>query len=91
MNCTDVSVAYTNYKDSFCNEVANGFVELLALRVISLPFEIGLFLLGIRVVIRNKNDVREVESERSASSKKGKGKRKKGRNMANGTHDTDHQ
>ena len=92
MNCTDVSEAYSNYKEPLCNQVANGFVELLALRVISLPLEIGLCLLGIRVVIRNKIDVPRVEKEKPTSSKKDKKKKKKDKkdkNKADGTQDMD--
>ena len=57
MNCTDISESYTAYKDPLCGAVKDGFLELLALRVLSLPLEIGLCILGIRVVIRNKVDV----------------------------------
>lgn len=52
-----MSTAYQEYKEPLCNDVKNGFVELLALRVLSLPLEIGLCFLGIRFVLRNKVDV----------------------------------
>lgn len=57
----------------------HGFLELLALRVLSLPLEIGLCLLGIRVVIRNKVDVPTFEKEKSESDKKDKKSKKKGK------------
>lgn len=82
MNCTDIATAYSAYKDPLCGPVKAGFLELLALRVISLPLEIGLCLLGIRVVIRNKVDVPKFEKEEESKSdkkdKKGKKKGKKG-------------
>lgn len=57
LDCTAISKAYTEYKDQLCSDVRKGWLELLALRVISLPLEIGLCILGIRIVIRNKVDV----------------------------------
>ena len=57
LDCSDILTSYDNYKEPLCNSVKKGFIELLALRVISLPLEIGLCILGIRFVIRNKVDV----------------------------------
>ena len=57
-------------------------MELLALRVISLPLEIGLCIVGIRFVLRNKVDVpkyqkpgKEKSEKKKKKSKKGKGKK----------------
>ena len=64
-----------------CNEINKGFIELLALRVISLPLEIGLCILGIRFVIRNKVDVPNYEKPKDGpkKSKKNNFKKKKGK------------
>lgn len=58
----------------------NGFVELLALRVLSLPLEIGLCFLGIRFVLRNKVDVPKwVKPKVKKESKKDKERKEKAR------------
>lgn len=69
-NCTQVSTAYNEYKEPLCNDVKNGFVELLALRVLSLPLEIGLCFLGIRFVLRNKVDVPQYVKPKPKKAKK---------------------
>mmetsp|Transcript_25520 Transcript_25520/g.34104 ORF Transcript_25520/g.34104 Transcript_25520/m.34104 type:complete len:123 (+) Transcript_25520:2018-2386(+) len=77
LNCTDIATAYADYKAPLCDAVKDGFIELLALRVLSLPLEIGLCLLGIRVVLRNKVDVPKYEKQKSPSAKKDKKNKKK--------------
>ena len=80
LNCTDIDTGYDAYKGPLCNAVKMGFIELLALRVISLPLEIGLCILGIRFVLRNKVDVPKYTKPQSESKKsKKKGKKKKGK------------
>ena len=70
--------AYLDYQEPLCNDVRNGFVELLALRVLSLPLEIGLCILGIRFVLRNKVDVPKwVKPKPKKEKKKDKAKKKK--------------
>ena len=74
LNCTDIYTSYTEFKEPLCGSVKKGFLELVALRVISLPLEIGLCILGIRFVIRNKVDVPKYDSKGDSSDKKGKKK-----------------
>ena len=69
-SCESIQQAYTDYKEPLCNDVNNGFVELLALRVLSLPLEIGLCIVGIRFVIRNKVDVPEYSRPKPKKPKK---------------------
>ena len=57
----------------------NGFIELLALRVISLPLEIGLCILGIRFILRNKVDVPKWDKPTIKGEKKNKKNKKKSR------------
>ena len=89
LNCTDIRVAYENYKNPLCNEVNKGFIELLALRVISLPLEIGLCILGIRFVIRNKVDVPNYEKPKDGPKKTKKNKKKKSKKGGKGENDVD--
>lgn len=55
-------------------------MELLAFRVLSLPLEIGLCILGIRFVLRNKVDVPKYKKEEDQAKSKKKSKGKKGKN-----------
>ena len=86
LDCTDVSTSYMEYKEPLCGRVKNGFLELLALRVISLPLEIGLCIVGIRFVLRNKVDVPRyiAKKEGSKGKKKGKGGKKGGKSKKDG-------
>ncbi len=82
-NCQEIEQSYQNFKAPLCTDVRNGFVELLAFRVLSLPLEIGLCILGIKFVLRNKVDVpKYVKDEDKADSKK-KSKKKKGKKGEN--------
>ena len=86
LNCTDIATSYDEFKEPLCGPVKSGFLELTALRVISLPIEIGLCLLGIRFVIRNRVDVPKYDStDKTSKKKKGKkGKDKKGKKGGKG-------
>ena len=57
LNCTDVNTTFLNYKQKFCSPLRNSITEMLILKTIMLPLEIGLCILGIRFVLRNKIDV----------------------------------
>ena len=78
LNCEEVQQSYISYKEPLCNDIRNGFIELLALRVISLPLEIGLCILGIRFVLRNKVDVPKYVKAKEVKEDKKKAKKKKG-------------
>ena len=80
LNCQDIETSYQEYKEPLCVDVKNGFVELLAFRVLSLPLEIGLCILGIRFVLRNKVDVPKYKKEVDQAKSKKKSKGKKGKN-----------
>ena len=86
LNCTDISTSYNEFKEPLCGPVKDGFLELTALRVISLPLEIGLCILGIRFVLRNKVDVPKYDQDAEAKDKKGKkgDKGKKGKKGGKG-------
>jgi len=73
-NCEEVHTYFVAYQEPLCSSVRKGFIELLALRVLSLPLEIGLCLLGIRFVLRNKVDVpKYVKPKQKKEDKKDKG------------------
>ena len=80
LNCTDISQAYSEYREPLCDDVKKGFMELLAMRVVSLPLEIGLCIVGIRFVLRNKVDVpKYVPAKAKTSKDKKKDSKKKGK------------
>ena len=57
LDCSDVHVTYSNYKEPLCGLVLNGFIEILVLGFLGIPLELGLLWLGITFVLRNKVDV----------------------------------
>ena len=58
---------------------------MLALRVISLPLEIGLCILGIRFILRNKVDVPKWDKPTTKGEKKDKKNKKKKKNKGKGS------
>ena len=76
LDCTDVFVAYKNFKDPLCELQQNGFIEILVLGFLGIPLEVGLLWLGITFVLRNKVDVPKYEAPKhKGKSKKHKSKK----------------
>ena len=65
LNCTDISTDYTSFKTSLCSGSADGFLQLLSIEIVSLPFELFLTIAGILFIIRNKVDVPQVKDSSS--------------------------
>ena len=89
LDCSDVHVAYTNYKEPLCGLVLNGFIEILVLGFLGIPLELGLLWLGITFVLRNKVDVPRDEVASKSKSKKGKSKKTKQSSAINNDQDNE--
>ena len=48
-----------------CSGSADGFLQLLSIEIVSLPFELFLTIAGILFIIRNKVDVPQVKDSSS--------------------------
>ena len=88
LNCTDVFVAYKNFKEPLCELQQNGFIEILVLGFLGIPLEVCLLWLGITFVLRNKVDVPKYEPPKhKGKSKKNKAKKSKQSSAINSDQD----